>query len=127
MAEDEREREGPEQRAAAVDAFADLRAKSGSDYSLTDSAEEHQEVIRLLKENTTEAQYDRFRRGDLGAIDHITKDQVFGRQLMVQAEMNNRSTGFVMSHETERLMSDHRDYLKETFDKDRDRSNEYER
>lgn len=127
LAEDEREREGPEQRAAAVDAFADLRAKSGSDYLLTDSAEEHQEVIRLLKENTTEAQYDRFRRGDLSAIDHITKDQVFGRQLMVQAEMNNRSTGFVMSHETERLMSDHRDYLKETFDKDRDRSNEYER
>ena len=110
-----------------MDRFAELKARSSDDYMLTNSAEEHQEVIRLLKENTTDAQYDRFRRGDLTAIDHITDDKVFSRQLLMQAEMNNRSTGFEMSDETERLMTDSRDFLKDTFETDRDRGYENER
>lgn len=109
------------------DPFEHYRARSGDDYLLTNNAEEHQEVIRLLKENTTDAQYDRFRRGDLTAINHITDDPVFGRQLLMQAEMNNRATGFQMSWETERLLSDHRDFLKDTFETDRDRGYENER
>lgn len=127
LVDDEREREAPEQVTPEVDRFAELKAKSGDDYMLTNSAEEHQEVIRLLKENTTDAQYDRFRRGDLTAIDHITDDKVFSRQLLMQAEMNNRSTGFEMSAETERHMSDSRDFLKETFETERDRGYENER
>ncbi|MCZ4354792.1 MULTISPECIES: relaxase/mobilization nuclease domain-containing protein [Roseobacteraceae] len=127
LPEAERERMAPEEAAAELDRFADLKARSGDDYMLTNSAEEHQEVIRLLKENTTDAQYDRFRRGDLSAIDHITDDKVFSRQLLMQAEMNNRSTGFEMSDETERLMSDSRDYLKDTFEADRNNPYENER
>lgn len=127
LAEDEREREAPEQATLEVDRFAELKARSSDDYMLTNSAEEHQEVIRLLKENTTDAQYDRFRRGDLTAIDHITDDKVFSRQLLMQAEMNNRSTGFEMSDETERLMTDSRDFLKDNFETDRDRGYENER
>lgn len=109
------------------DPFEHYRARSGDDYLLTNNREEHLEVVQLLKENTTAAQYDRFRRGDLTAIDHITDDPVFGRQLLYQAEMNNRSTGFQMSDETERLLSDSRDFLKDTFETDRDRGYENER
>lgn len=127
LTDEERERVAPEQAVPEVDHFADLKARSGEDYMLTNTAEEHQEVIRLLKENTTDAQYDRFRTGDLSAIDHITDDKVFGRQLLMQAEMNNRSTGFEMSPETERLMTDHRDFLKDNFETDRDRGYENER
>lgn len=127
LSESERVREVPEQAAPEVDRFAELKARSSDDYMLTNSAEEHQEVIRLLKENTTDAQYDRFRRGDLTAIDHISDDKVFSRQLLMQAEMNNRSTGFEMSDETERLMTDSRDFLKDTFETDRDRGYENER
>lgn len=126
LTDDEREREAPEQAAAEVDRFAELKARSRDDILLTDSREEHQEVIRLLKENTTDAQYDRFRRGDLTAIDHITDDPVFSRQLLMQAEMNNRSTGFEMSDETERLMEKNSDALERTFE-DRDRGYENER
>lgn len=109
------------------DPFEHYRARSGDDYLLTNNADKHQEVIRLLKEHTTDAQYDRFRRGDLTAINHITDDPVFGRQLLVQAEMNNRSTGFQMSRETERLLSDSRDFLKDTFETDRDLGYDHER
>ena len=110
-----------------MDPFAHYRARSGDDYSLTNNREEHLEVVQLLKEHTTDAQYDRFRRGDLTAIDHITDDPVFGRQLMKVAELDNRSTGFQMSAETERLMADSRDFLKDTFNFGRDRGYENER
>jgi hypothetical protein len=109
------------------DPFARYRAQSGDGYLLTNSAEEHQEVIRLLKENTADAQYDRFRRGDLTAIGHITDDPVFSRQLLVQAEMNNRSTGFRMADDLERVMSDNRDFLKGVFETERDRGYDHER
>jgi len=116
---------GPER--PAQDPFAKYKAQSRDDYLVTKSADEHQEVIRLLRENTTDAQYDRFRRGDLGAIAHITSDPVFSRQLLLQAELNNRSTGFQMGHDLERLMSDNRDFLAKTFETDRDRDRGYER
>jgi hypothetical protein len=110
-----------------VDPFAHYRARSGDDYSLTNNREEHLEVVQLLKENTTDAQYDRFRQGDLTAIDHITDDPVFGRQLLADAVLNHRSMGFRVSDETERLLSDHRDFLKDTFETDRDRGYDHER
>lgn len=123
----EQEREDRERSAREVDPFAHYRARTGEDYLLTHSAEEHQDVIRLLKEHTTDAQYDRFRRGDLAAIDHITDDPIFGRQLLIQAEMNNRATGFKMSDETERLMSDNRDFLNNAVGTYRDHGYENER
>ena len=116
---------GPER--PVQDPFAKYRAQSQDDYLVTKSADEHQEVIRLLRENTTDAQYDLFRRGDLSAIAHITSDPVFSRQLLLQAELNNRSTGFRMGHDLERLMSDNRDFLAKTFETDRDRDYGYER
>ena len=109
------------------DPFARYRAQSRDDYLLTKSAEEYQEVIHLLKTNTTDAQYDRFRRGDLSAIGHITSEPVFSRQLLMLAELDNRSTGFRMGHDLERLMSDNRDFLAKTFETDRDRGYEHER
>lgn len=109
------------------DPFEHYRARSRDDILLTDSRQEHLEVVWLLKENTTDEQYDRFRRGDLTAIDHITDDPVFSRQLLMQAEMNNRSTGFEMSDETERLMEKNSDALERTFEADRDRDYGHER
>lgn len=114
--------ERPEQ-----DPFAKYRARSRDDYLLANSPEEYQEVIRLLRENTTDAQYDRFRRGDLSAIDHITSDPVFSRQLLMQAELNNRSTGFRMANDLERLLSDNAEFLEKTFKTGRDRGYDYER
>jgi hypothetical protein len=116
---------GPER--PKEDPFARYRAQSRDDYLLTKSAEEYQEVIYLLKTNTTDAQYDRFRRGDLSAIGHITTEPVFSRQLLMLAELDNRSTGFRMGHDLERLMSDNRDFLAKTFETDRDRDHGYER
>ena len=72
-------------------------------------------------------QYDRFRRGDLSAIAHITTEPVFSRQLLMLAELDNRSTGFRMERDLERLMSDNRDFLAKTFETDRDRGYEHER
>jgi len=115
-----------EQERPEVDPFASYRARN-DEYLLTHSGEEHREVVRLLKENTTEAQYDRFRRGDLTAIGHITDDPVFSRQLLMQAEMNNRSTGYQMSPELERVMSDSRDFLEERLGKDNDHDHVHER
>lgn len=116
---------GPER--PVQDPFARYRAQSRDDYLLTKSAEEYQEVIYLLKTNTTDAQYDRFRRGDLSAIAHITTEPVFSRQLLMLAELDNRSTGFRMADDLERLMSDNRDFLAKTFETDRDRDYGYER
>ncbi|CTQ31669.1 MobV family relaxase [Jannaschia rubra] len=112
---------------AARNALAGYEARSSDGYKIANSAEEHQEIIRLLKENTTDAQYDRFRRGDLSAIDHISEDEVFRRQLLMEVELNNRTTGFEMSNELENLMSDNRGFLKETFGEDRDHGYENER
>ena len=109
------------------DPFAKYRAQSRDDYLLTKSAEEYQEVIYLLKTNTTDVQYDRFRRGDLSAIAHITTEPVFSRQLLMLAELDNRSTGFRMERDLESLMSDNRDFLEKTFKTDRDRDYGYER
>lgn len=127
------ERAGEAREATAVperpaqDPFARYRAQSRDDYLLTKSAEEYQEVIYLLKTNTTDVQYDRFRRGDLSAIAHITTEPVFSRQLLMLAELDNRSTGFRMERDLERLMSDNRDFLAKTFETDRDRDHGYER
>lgn len=123
----EQERLDREAQVTRRDPFASYRARSGADYMLTNNRAEHLDVIQLLKDHTTAAQYTRFRQGDLNAIDHITQDPVFSRQLLMEAEINNRSTGFEMSNETERRMSDSRDFLKSTFETDRDRGYENER
>jgi hypothetical protein len=46
---------------------------------------------------------------------------------LMLAELDNRSTGFRMGHDLERLMSDNRDFLAKTFETDRDRDHGYER
>lgn len=109
------------------DPFEHYRARSGEDYTLTHTAEEYQEVVRLLKENTTDEQYDSFSRGDLTAIDHITDDPVFGRQLLAEAVLDIRSSGVRLSWETEVVLSDHRDFLEDTFETNRDRGYEFDR
>lgn len=107
-----------------LEGLARWEARSPDDYLLTNTADEHLEVIALLRDATTQAQYNRFRQGDLTSIDHITTDPVFARQLLMQAEMHNRGNGYEMSWETERRMKDSRDMLKEHFGLDR--GNEYE-
>ncbi|MFP7675778.1 MobV family relaxase [Marivita sp. S0852] len=102
-----------------LEGLARWEARSPDDYLLTNTAEEHLEVIALLREATTQAQYNRFRQGDLTSIDHITTDPVFSRQLLMQAEMYNRGNRYEMSQETERRMEDSRDMLKEHFGLDR--------
>jgi len=110
-----------------LEGLARWEARSPDDYLLTNTAEEHLEVIALLREATTHAQYNRFRQGDLTSIDHITTDPVFSRQLLMQAEIHNRGNGYEMSWETERRMSDSRDMLKEHFGMERDDEYENER
>lgn len=108
-----------------LEGLARWEARSADDYLLTDTAEEHLEVIALLGEATTHAQYNRFRQGDLTSIDHITTDHpVFSRQLLMQAEIHNRGNRYEMSPEIERRMEDSRDMLKENFGLDR--GDEYE-
>ncbi len=107
--------------------LAHWEVRSAAGYSLTKTAADHHEVMRLLKENTTDAQYNRFRTGDLSAIEHITRDPVFSRQLLVEVEASNRATGFDLTQEQEDCMTAARDHLKGVFAEEFDQDRDYER
>ncbi len=127
LREDERERELEMLTFPDQQPFKTWEDRSSDDYSLTKTAADHHEIMRLLKENTTDAQYNRFRTGDLSAIEHITRDPVFSRQLLVEVEASNRATGFDLTREQEDRMTAARDHLKGVFETERDNDHENER
>jgi|GEM_PF-3065408 len=101
--------------------------KSAKDYSLADDAYDHQEIVRLVQANTTNDQYQRFRHGDLSAIEHITTDPVFARQLVSEVDNHERANGSETDRETEQAIRDHQEYLSDHFGLNRDRDNGHER
>jgi hypothetical protein len=123
--EREREHEPVVEAVAQDDPFAKWADRSSDRYSLTKTAADHQEVMHLLRENTTDAQFNRFRTGDLSGIEHITTDPVFSRQLLAEVEGHNRANGFDLTREQELRMPESRDSLKAEFEDDRDHG--YER
>jgi hypothetical protein len=129
--EDERERElvmnTDVLQTAEKDAFAELRERSSEAYSLTRTGAECQEVMSLLRENTSDAQFTRLRQGDLSAIEHITKDPVFSRQLLAEVELENQDKGYQLTREQEERMTESREFLANAFASERDNDYENER
>lgn len=121
-----REREQPKVLERAGGDLAAWEDRSADAYSLTVGFDEHQDIIRLLKQNMTNQQYNRFREGDLSAIEHVTDNKVFARQLMAEVEVNDRAHGYEITAEAELRMIENREVLAANFetDHDRDRGNE---
>lgn len=119
--QDERERPTEFEVDASFDRWAE---RSGDNYELAADAHDHQEIVRLVQENTTDAQYERFRNGDLNAIEHITTDPVFARQLVSEVANHERANGTDFDRDSEQAIKDHQQYLNEHFGLDRDREHE---
>jgi len=119
--QDERERPTEYEADASFDRWAE---RSGDDYNLAKDAVDHQEIVRLVQENTTDAQYERFRNGDLNAIEHITTDPVFARQLVSEVANHERANGTDFDRDTEQAIKDHQQYLSEHFGLDREHGHE---
>ena len=81
----------------------------------------------MLREATTNEQYDRFRQGDLQAISHITDKPLFAAQLLGIVEYDNFAKGYETSGETKNLMDDARNLVRSHFPDDRERDYENER
>jgi type IV secretion system T-DNA border endonuclease VirD2 len=112
---------------AKPDPFAEWAARSPGEYSITKTAADHQEVLKLLKENTTDAQYSKFRQGDLSGIEHITTDPVFARQLLAEVDSENKSKGYELTRTQELGMADSRDFVRNAIEDDNDRDHGHER
>lgn len=111
----------------AVRSLQKWAERSPNDYMLSQSGEDHREILALLGKALSSHQYERFRQGDLTAIDHITTDPVYTRQLLMEVEAHDRHIGYAMSYETENRMTDSRDFLKEHFQINRDHGYENDR
>lgn len=129
LPEDERERPNEFEQSRTNDGFDKWAERSPDRYSLTRTADDHQEVIRLLRDNTTTEEMERFRNGDLTAINHITTDPVFSRQLLAEQIDEDRADGRRIPDDLERELRENRDVLQEHFkaDFERDREAENER
>jgi len=111
----------------AIERLGAWETHSPDQYNLTDTSEGTREVLGLLREATTDAQYERFRNGDMQAISHITSKPLFAAQLLGIVEYDNFAKGYETSNETKNLMSDARDLLRGHFPDDRERGYENER
>ena len=111
----------------AIERLGAWEARSPDQEDLADTAEGTREVLGLLQEATTDAQYDRFRQGDVRAIAHITDKPLFAAQLLKIVEYDNFAKGYETSGETKNLMSDARDLVSSHFPDDRERDYENER
>ena len=111
----------------AIERLGAWEARSPDRYDLADTSEGTREVLGLLREATTDAQYDRFRKGDMQAISHITDKPLFAAQLLGIVEYDNFAKGYETSGETNNLMSDARDLVRSHFPDDRERDYENER
>ena len=111
----------------AIERLGAWEARSPERYDLADTSEGTREVLGLLREATTDAQYDRFRQGDVRAISHITDKPLFAAQLLGIVEYDNFAKGYETSGETKNLMSDACDLVRSHFPDDRERDYENER
>lgn len=111
----------------AIERLGAWEARSLDQYDLADTTEGTREVLGLLREATTDAQYDRFRNGDMRAISHITNKPLFAAQLLKIVEYDNFAQGYETSNETKNRMSDARDLVRSHFPDDRERGYENER
>ena len=111
----------------AIERLGTWESRSPDQYDLADTAEGTREVLGLLREATTDEQYDRFRQGDVRAISHITDKPLFAAQLLKIVEYDNFAKGYETSNETKNLMSDARDLVRSHFPDDRERDYENER
>lgn len=120
----EQEREAERVRVQAVSRLQRWAERSPDRFMLATSGEEHRDILRLLREATTSHQYERFRQGHLTAIDHITTDPVYTRQLLVEVESDDRYNGYQLSDEADDRITDSCNYLREHFRSDRDYDHE---
>lgn len=111
----------------AIERLGTWEARSPNEASLVDGYEGTREVLGLLREATTDAQYERFRNGDTQAISHITDRPLFAAQLLGIVEYDNFFKNYETSNETKNLMSDARDLVRSHFPDDRERGYENER
>ena len=111
----------------AIERLGTWEARSPDRYDLADTSEGTREVLGLLREATTDAQYEHFRNGDTRAISHITDKPLFAAQLLKIVEYDNFAKGYETSNETKTLMDDARDLVKSHFPDDRERDYENER
>jgi type IV secretion system T-DNA border endonuclease VirD2 len=110
-----------------ADPFAKWKERSPDRYSLTKTGADCDAVMDLIRENTTAAQFTRLRQGDLSAIEHITKDPVFSRQLLAEVELENQDVGYQLTREQENRMTESREFLTKAFASERDNDYENER
>jgi type IV secretion system T-DNA border endonuclease VirD2 len=94
------------------DPFAQYRARGVDSRTISVDRHDHLEVINLLKEQTTQDQYDRLRQGDLSAISHITTNTHFARQLALEVDLEETGRGDKLSLENQRVMEEHRENVK---------------
>ena len=111
----------------AIERLGAWESRSPNQYDLADIAEGTREVLGLLREATTDAQYERFRQGDVRAISHITDKPLFAAQLLKIVEYDNFAKGYETSGETKNLMDDARNLVRSHFPDDRERDYENER
>lgn len=110
-----------------IDRLGAWEARSPYQAALADTSEATREILGLLREATTDEQYDRFRQGDMRAISHITDKPLFAAQLLNIVEYDNFAKGYETSGETKNLMSYARDLVSSHFPEDRERGYENER
>ena len=110
-----------------TDRLSAWEVRSPDRYDLAGTPEETREILGLLREATTDAQYERFRNGDMQAIAHITDKPLFAAQLLQIVEYDNFAKGYETSNETKNLMSDAHDLARSYFPDDRVQGYENER
>jgi len=94
------------------DPFSQYRERGQDNRNISVDRKEHLEIINLLKERTTQDQYDRLRQGDLSAISHITTNTHFARQLALEVDLEETGRGDKLSLENQRVMDEHRQSVK---------------
>ncbi|WP_456391174.1 relaxase/mobilization nuclease domain-containing protein [Profundibacter sp.] len=112
------EREGP---------FAKFYERKDAEEILINSREEMDEIIRLLRENTTSEQFRRFSNGHLDGIEHITRDPVFAAQLAGTVEAWQNTNTISRTREAENRFTEHSEALARAFGRDRGNEHSLER
>ena len=122
LPERERDLEG-----ANTDPFEQYIARSQDNYSLTDTRAEMDDLHKLIRDHTTDDEYEALRRGELKGAERITADPVFARQLAIAVEEHQRGEGHQFDREAENRFTEHREYLDREFEADREHDHGRER
>lgn len=110
-----------------TDPFEQYLARSQDNYSLTDTRGEMDELHKIIRDHTTDDEYEALRRGELQGAERITTDPVFARQLAIAVEEHQRGEGHQFDREAENRFTEHREYLDREFEADRDHDHGRER